>query len=91
MVSRIPILQTCNVVVVLKHRLASFQDLRSMHLLDTEISVLNSFLYPKVPRVNVFRSLSCFPIDPSKNSPSNCHFLFQPSLEFQILVFRSQG
>ena len=62
MVSRIPILQTCNVVGVLKHRLASFQHLRSSrckHLLDTEVSVLDSFLYPEVPRVNVFRSLSC--------------------------------
>ena len=29
MVSRIPILQTCNVAAVLKHRLASFQPLRS--------------------------------------------------------------
>ena len=29
------------------------------HFLDTEVSILNSFLYPKVPRVNVFRSLSC--------------------------------
>ena len=31
-VSRIPILQTCNVVVVLKQRLASFQHLRSSSL-----------------------------------------------------------
>ena len=30
--------------------------LRCRHHLDTEISVLHSFLYPKVPRVNVFRS-----------------------------------
>ena len=32
MVSRIPILQTCNVVEVLKHRLASFQHLRKFLL-----------------------------------------------------------
>ena len=32
MVSRIPILQTCNVVVVLKQRLASFQHLRRSSL-----------------------------------------------------------
>ena len=28
-------------------------------LLDTEVSTLDSFLYPEVPRVGVFRSLSC--------------------------------
>ena len=33
--------------------------LRCGHLLDTEVSILDSFLYPEVPRVNVFRSLSC--------------------------------
>ena len=33
--------------------------LRCWHLLDTEISILNSFLFPEASRVNVFRSLSC--------------------------------
>ena len=42
--------------------------LRCRHLLDTEISVLISFLYPEVPRVNMLRSQSCS--DPSKISPS---------------------
>ena len=34
-------------------------DLRCKHLLDTEVSVLDFFLYPEIPRVNVLRSLSC--------------------------------
>ena len=63
MVSGIPTLQTCNVVVVLKQRLVSFQHLRSSSLQspsDTEVScILDSFLYPEVARVNVLRSLSC--------------------------------
>ena len=55
------ILQTCHVVVILKQRLASFQHLRSSsrsHLLDAEVSILNSFWKPKEPCVNVLRSLS---------------------------------
>ena len=52
---------------------------------------MDSFLYPEVPRVNVLRSLSCSPIDPSKNSPSNCHFVFQSSLEFPDLGTQISG
>ena len=96
MVSRIPILHTCNVVVVLKQRLASFQHLRCFfrceHLLDTEVSILNSFLYPKVPRVNVFVSfVVLLPIGPSQNSPKSCHFVFQPSLEFPDPGIQNSG
>ena len=32
---------------------------RCKYLLDAKVYILKSFLYPKVPRVNVFRSLSC--------------------------------
>ena len=80
MVSRTSMLQACNVVVVLKQRVASFQH---RHFLDTEVSVLLGLIL-------VSRSTACqcasfavlLPIDPSKNSLSNCHFVFQPSLEF---------
>ena len=37
----------------------SAQFFRCKYLLDTKVYILKSFLYPKVPRVNVFRSLSC--------------------------------
>ena len=44
--------------------------------LDTEVSILNSFLYPKVQCVKGVSFAVVLSIDPSKNSTSNCHFVF---------------
>ena len=47
----VPVLLACMVVVVQKLILASFRFraiFRCKHLLDADISILNSFLYPKV-------------------------------------------
>ena len=52
---------------------------------------MNSFLYPTVPRVNVFRSGSCSQPIRSKNSPSNCHFVCQPSMAFPDPGFQISG
>ena len=39
----------------------------------------------------MLRSLSCSQIDPSKNSTSNCHFVFRSSLELPDLGTRISG
>ena len=85
MVSEIPILQTCNVAVPVKRdwlRSNICAVLRCRHLLDAEISVLNSILNPKSTACQSVSFAVLLGIDPSKNSSSNCHFVFQPSLEF---------
>ena len=94
MVNRIPIRQTCNVVVVPKQRLASSNIcavLRCRRLLDTEISVLNSFLYPIVQRLNVFRSLSCLQSIRQNIRRRTVTLYFNLHSNSQILVDRSQG
>ena len=65
--------------------------LRCRHLLDTEISVLDSFSYPEIPRVTKCCVRCPAPNDPSKNSPSNSHFLFQCSMEFPDLGTKISG
>ena len=87
------ILQTCNVVVVLMQRLASFQHLRlrCKHLLDTEVSVLDSFFDPEVPRVNVFRSLSCSQSIRQRSRRRTITLYFNLHWSSQILEHRSQG
>ena len=56
MVSRTPILQSCNAVVEVKQRLASFPHVQTLSLgerLDNEIFFLNSVLYSRISGINV--------------------------------------
>ena len=60
--------------------------------------VMNAKFYPKVVMdLSIFKIGECasfavlLPIDPSKNSPSNCHFVFQSSLEFPDLGTQISG
>ena len=52
---------------------------------------LNSFLYPKVPRVNVFRSISCSPSIRQRIRRRTVTLYFNLHWNSQILVHRSQG
>ena len=84
MVSRIP----CKLAMLLSYRSRDW--LRSnictnfgcKHLLDTEISILNSFLYTQSFEYQCVSFVVLLLIDPSKNLPLNCHFALLPSLEF---------
>ena len=55
--------------------------LRCKHLLGTEVSVLNSFSYPKSTACQCVSFVVLLPAESSKKQ-SNCHFVCQPSLEF---------
>ena len=48
-------------------------------LLNTDVSILNSFLYPEVPCVNVLRSLSCSQSIRQRIRRRNVTFVFQSS------------
>ena len=59
--------------------------LRRRHFLDTEVSILDSFLYPEVPRVNVHRSLSCSQSIRQRIHRRTVTLYFKSSLEFPDL------
>ena len=69
----------------------SAQFFRCRHLFDSEVSFLNSFLYRKVPRVNVFRSLSCSQSIRQRIRRRAVTLYFNLHRNSQILVKRSQG
>ena len=52
---------------------------------------MNSFLYPQVPRVNVFRSLSCSPSIRQSIRRRSVTLYFNLHWNSQILEYRSQG
>ena len=89
-----PILQTCTIGVVLKQRTGFVSNicavLRCKHLLDTEVSVLDSLLYSEVPRVNVFRSLSCSQSIRQRIRRRTVTLYFHLHWNSQISVHRSQ-
>ena len=64
---------------------------RRKHFLDTEVSVLNSFLHPEVPRVNVLRSLSFSQSILQRMRRRTVTLYFGLHWNSQILIHRSQG
>ena len=65
--------------------------LRCRNLLDTVISILDSFLHPEVPRVNVLRSLSCSQSIRQRICRRTITLHFNLHRNSQILVHRPQG
>ena len=62
--------QSCNLnnIAVLKQRLPSFQYLRILFFLDTDVFVMNLFWYPKVPCNLCVPFDELLPIDPKNDS-----------------------
>ena len=92
MVSRMPILQTCNVVVVLKAedwlRSNICAVLRCKHLLDTEVSILDSLMFCNQKHRVSMCFVRCLAPNRSVKELIHrriVHFVFQSSLEFPDL------
>ena len=60
-------------------------------LQTSKVVVVLSFLYPKVPRVNVFRSLSCSQSIRHRIRHRTVTLYFNLHWDSQILIHRSQG
>ena len=65
--------------------------LRCRDPLDTEVSVLNSFLYPTISCINVLRSLSCSQSIRQRIRRRTATLFFNLQWNSQIFVHRSQG
>ena len=86
MVSRVPILQTCNVVVVLVPTSAQFFAVSTFLILRSP-SWTRSCIQKYCVSMCFVRSQSIR----QKNSPSSCHFVFQSTLEFPDLDAQISG